>query len=203
PSGTEVDRRPISESPGWMVYPKAEIWEFKSLWDALQYIAAQFGWFLGYRWHGNTRRMQLILMGPPREKNAATADFHLSWKDDVYSAPLEITDRDVRNILVGTFWNRDTKQRETIIIRDEDSVAEFGPRVAQFDEGDTSIIDTPEEMQAFLEAALHDLKDLSGTTQIEMPLLPEMDVFAGIVLDDPRVSSEPLFYGVESVRHTL
>src|SRR5690606_7926277 len=203
PGGTEDDPRPISESPGWMVYPKAEIWEFKSLWDALQYIAAQFGWFLGYRWHKNTRRMQLILMEPPREKDAVTADFHLSWKDDVYSALLEITDRDVRNIIVGTFWNRDTEQRVTMMVRDEDSIAEFGPRAAQIDEGDTSLIDTPEEMERLLLAALHDLKDLSGTTQIEMPLLPEMDVFAGIVLDDPRVSSDPLFYGVESVRHTL
>src|SRR5690606_15887534 len=99
--------------------------------------------------------------------------------------------------------NRDTEQRVTMVVRDEDSVAEFGPRVAQFDEGDTSLIDTPEEMERLLLAALHDLKDLSGTTQIEMPLLPEMDVFAGIVLDDPRVASEPMFYGSESVRHTL
>src|SRR5690606_18454327 len=38
PSGTEDHPRPISESPGWMAYPKAEIWEFKSLWDALQFI---------------------------------------------------------------------------------------------------------------------------------------------------------------------
>src|SRR5690606_30648456 len=203
PGGTEGNPRPVSESPGWMAYPKPDIWEFKSLWDALQTVVAQFGWFLGYRWHENTRHMQFILMEPPREKDAATADFYLSWDDDIYTQDLEITDRDVRNVIVGTFYNRETQKRETIVVRDEDSATEFGPRVAQFDEGDTSLIDTPEEMQALLEAALHDLKDLSGTTQIEMPLLPGMDVFAGIVVTDPRVASGDEFYGVESVRHAL
>src|SRR5690606_40555491 len=131
-------------------------------WDALQFIVSQFGWFLGYRWHENTRHMQLILMEPPREKNAASADFHLSWKDDVYSAPLEITDRDVRNIIVGTFWDQDTEQRITMMGRDEDSIAEFGPRAAQTDEGDTSLIDTADEKEPLLLAAEHEPKRTSG-----------------------------------------
>src|SRR5690606_29965162 len=136
-------------------------------------------------------------------KDASTADFRLSWEDDIYTQDLEITDRDIRNVLVGTFLNRNTNQREIIVVQDATSIAEFGAKAAQFDEGELSLIDTPEEMTDLLNKALHDLKDLVATTRIDMPLLPEMDVYAGIVVTDPRVSSTDDFFGVESVRHTI
>src|SRR5690606_24036633 len=44
---------------------------------------------------------------------------------------------------------------------------------------------------------------MTATTQLQMPLLPTLDVFSDIVVTDPRVSSTDDFYGVESVRHVL
>lgn len=44
---------------------------------------------------------------------------------------------------------------------------------------------------------------MTATTQLQMPLLPTLDVFSGIVVTDPRVSSTDDFFGVESVRHIL
>src|SRR5690606_36979540 len=79
----------------------------------------------------------------------------------------------------------------------------YGPRAMQIEEGDASLIDTPEEAQRLANAALADLKDMTATTQIQMPLLPTLDVFSGIVITDPRVSSTDDFFGVEQVRHTL
>src|SRR5690606_33956737 len=52
-------------------------------------------------------------------------------------------------------------------------------------------------------AALHDLKDLTGVVRLTLPFMPELDVFAGITVSDPRISSTVDFYGVESVRHIL
>src|SRR5690606_13092586 len=66
-----------------------------------------------------------------------------------------------------------------------------------------SLIDTPEEAERLANAALADLKDLTATTQIQTPLLPTLDVFSGIVVTDPRLSSTDDFFGVESVRHVL
>jgi len=201
PSGTASDPRPIAESPGFMVTPY--VVEYMSVWDAIQQVAAQFGWFLGYRWHPNTGRMQLILMEPPRNKDASTADFHFSWEDDIYTQDLEITDRDIRNIVTVTFRNSATGERESVTVQDDTSIATYGPRAMQIEEGDASLIDTPEEAQRLANAALADLKDMTATTQLQMPLLPTLDVFSGIVVTDPRLSSTDDFYGVESVRHTL
>jgi len=201
PSGTASDPRPVSESPGFMVTPY--VVEYMSVWDAIQQVAAQFGWFLGYRWHPNTGRMQLILMEPPRNKDASTADFHFSWEDDIYTQDLEITDRDIRNIVTVTFRNSATGERESVTVQDDTSIAAYGPRAMQIEEGDASLIDTPEEAQRLANAALADLKDMTATTQLNLPLLPVLDVFSGIVVTDPRLSSTDDFYGVESVRHVL
>src|SRR5690606_19171972 len=73
----------------------------------------------------------------------------------------------------------------------------------QIEEGDASLIDTPEEAERLANAALADLKDMTATTRIQMPLLPTLDVFSGIVVTDPRLSSTDDFFGVEQVRHTL
>src|SRR5690606_21163569 len=151
----------------------------------------------------HTGRMQLILMEPPRNKDASTADFHFSWEDDIYTQDLEITDRDIRNIVTVTFRNSATGDRESVTVRDTDSIATYGPRAMQIEEGDTSLIDTPAEAQRLANAALADLKDMTATTQLQMPLLPTLDVFSGIVVTDPRLSSTDDFFGVESVRHTL
>src|SRR5690606_5255048 len=129
PSGTASNPRPIAESPGFMVTPY--VVEYMSVWDAIQQVVTQFGWFLGYRWHPNTGRMQLILMEPPRNKDATTADFYFSWEDDIYTQDLEITDRDIRNIVTVTFRNSATNDRESVTVQDDTSIATYGPRAMQ------------------------------------------------------------------------
>src|SRR5690606_11835243 len=116
---------------------------------------------------------------------------------------LEITDRDIRNVVTVTYRNSATGDRESVTVQDDTSIAAYGPRAMQIEEGDASLIDTPEEARRLANAALADLKDMTATTQLQMPLLPTLDVFSGIVVTDPRLSSTDDFYGVESVRHTL
>src|SRR5690606_4059654 len=116
---------------------------------------------------------------------------------------LEITDRDIRNVVTVTYRNSATGDRESVTVQDDDSIDTYGPRAMQIEEGDASLIDTPEEAQRLANAALADLKDMTATTQIQTPLLPTLDVFSGIVVTDPRVSSTDDFFGVESVRHVI
>ncbi|MDI6872106.1 MAG: hypothetical protein QME79_12335 [Bacillota bacterium] len=188
-------------SPGFMIKPYTV--EYVTVWDAIQQVAAQIGWFLGYRWDSATGQFRLTLMEPPRTKSAATVDFVLDYTDDFYAEELDITDADVRNAIKVTYRNSATGQRASVTVEDAASIAEYGCRAMQIEEADTSLIDTQAEAQALANAALADLKDLTATTRIEMPFLPTMDVFSGIVIHDPRVSSTDDFFGVESVLHTL
>src|SRR5690606_40774144 len=109
-------------------------------------------------------RMQLILMEPPRNKDAAAADFHFSWEDDIYTQDLEITDRDIRNIVTVTFRNSATGERESVTVKDDASIATYGPRAMQIEEGDASPIDTPEEARRLANAAPADRKDMTAPT---------------------------------------
>ncbi|HHW13507.1 MAG TPA: hypothetical protein GXX28_01065, partial [Firmicutes bacterium] len=110
---------------------------------------------------------------------------------------------DVRNAIKVTYRDSATGQRASVTVEDAASIAEYGRRAMQIEEADTSLIDTQAEALALANAALADLKDLTATTRIEMPFLPTMDVFSGIVIHDPRISSTDDFFGVESVRHGL
>src|SRR5690606_30844247 len=62
-------------SPGFMITPYQL--EYKTVWDAIQEIAAQIGWYLGYRRDQATDQFKLTFMEPPRSKGIDTADFVL------------------------------------------------------------------------------------------------------------------------------
>lgn len=188
-------------SPGFMIKPYKV--EYQSVWDAIQQIASQIGWFLGYRWDPNQDLYRLTFMEPPRTKSAETADFILDWQDDFYAQELDLNDADIRNVVKITYLNREKAFRQSVTIEDQASIDEYGRRAMQIEEGDTSLIDTEVEATNMAQAVLSDLKDLTGTTKLDMPLLPTMDIFSGIVVRDPRISSTDDFYGVESVRHSL
>jgi hypothetical protein len=188
--------------------------QFKSVWDALQEIATQRGWFLGYRPHPDTGEFVLTYMEPPRTKDATTADFVLDYEDDFYVEDLDVQDTDIRNVVTVLFNDKDdASKRKAVTVADAldvngdvvpgSSIAEYGRRAMQIAESATSQIDTVAEATDLANAALADLHDLTAAVRIEMPFLPNMDVFAGVVVHDPRISSTDDFYGIESVRHTL
>lgn len=176
--------------------------EFVSVWDVLQNIAAEFGWFLGYRYDPGTDQFRLTLLEPPRDKTAMNADWHFDWEDDIYIQDLDVTDRDIRNRIVVVY--RDLAgQRQSVTVEDAGSIAQYGLRAMQIDERDTELIKTSTAALQLANYALDDLAEQTATNQLTLPLIPRMDLFDGITVDDPRISSIAEFYGVESVRHTL
>lgn len=184
-------------SPGFMVLTY-EL-DYMSVWDAIQQVADQFGWFLGYRLVDG--EFKLILMEPPRQKD--TPDYVLNYEDDIYVQELEINDADVRNVVVVTYRDSETGQRATVTLEEETSINLFGRRAMQIEEADTSLIDTEEEAERFAQAALDDLHDLPAICRIDLPIFPQLDVFSTIQIHNPRISSTEDFYAVNSVRHTL
>lgn len=77
PSGTAGTPIDPTESPFFDInFEEDEPFgpEYVSVWGALQGIVAQFGWFLGYRYHEPTEQFQLVLMEPPRAKQPENID---------------------------------------------------------------------------------------------------------------------------------
>lgn len=199
-SGAETLYTPTS--PGFLLHPYRV--EYQSVWDAIQQIASQIGWWLGYRYMPQLgHQYALTLMAPPRSKNASTADWTLTAADDIYAQPLDISDADVRNVVAVTYKDRVLGKRRTVTASDAVSILEYGRRAMGIEEQDTSLIDTETEALALAQAAIDDLRDMTGTTRIVMPLMPHIELFDGIVVENPLVSDQDDFYGVDSVLHDL
>lgn len=176
--------------------------EFVSVWDALQDIAKEFGWFVGYRYYAPNKEFRLTLMEPPRDKTAVNADWHFDWEDDIYVQDLDITDRDIRNRIVVVYRDLAGK-RQQVMVQDAASISEYGLKPMQIDETDTQLIKDAAQALQLANFALADLSEQRATNSLTLPFIPRIDLFDGITVDDPRISSITEFYGVESVRHTL
>jgi hypothetical protein len=188
-------------SPGFMITPYKV--EYMTVADALMQIANQIGWWLGYRCNPATNAWELTLLEPPRDKDSSFADYTIDWTEDIIIQDLDISDQDVRNKVTIIYRDADTGERASVTVEDEDSIKEFGLRAMQIEESETSLIDTELEATAYGQAALHDLKDLNATSTIELPLMPELNIFDGLVVKNPMLSSTDDFFGVETVEHEL
>src|SRR5690606_37946508 len=169
-------------SPGFLV--TSYVAEYVTLWEALQTLASQtVGWYLGYRWRAETGHFELTLMEPPRDKDASTADYHLTAREDILVNDLGGSIADVRNLIKVTYRDSATGERRSVTVSDQPSIDEYGLRPMAIEEGDTSPIDTEEEARALANAALADLKDQHATTQIELPLFPWLDLMDGLAIE--------------------
>src|SRR5690606_20417949 len=74
--------------------------QYQSVWDAIQKVAAQFGWFVGDRWVPDQGDFCLVLMEPPRHKTADDADLVLSYVKDFYDHSDEMGDEYIGNLAV-------------------------------------------------------------------------------------------------------
>jgi hypothetical protein len=193
-------------SPGFQVLPYQL--EYKSIWDALQELASKFGWWLGFRRDPADNIFKLWLMEPPRGKDLNTADWHLTGSE-IYLKELEVSDIQIRNMVQIAFTDAATGQKVVLEpadypeLRDQKSIDEFGQRIMGIECQNTRLIDTQAEALIFGAAAVADLKNYAGNTRMELPLFPELDVFHGVGVTDPRLHSNEIFVGIFSVEHNI
>ena len=190
-------------SPGWMVYPQTELWKYRTTFDATQEIVSQFGWYLGFKWDRYTQKFRYTLMEPPRSKDKYSKDYTLTARNDLYAMDLDINDRDIRNSIKVSYIDSATGTKEDITVEDTDSINEYWRKPMQVGLDNTSLIDTAVEVNIFANSALADLKDLTGTSQINVPIFPQLDLYSGVNFDNPLVSSTVDFSGIESIRHRI
>src|SRR5699024_9717730 len=191
----------VDGAPEFLVRPYAP--QHTSVWDMMQQLVVQTGWYLGFRRHDDGV-VRLTLMDPPREKISPDWDFN---GDDVITASVDQSDADMRTSAVGFYVDANTKERTRVppsgFIENTEAVGELGVRkVMVFEEDNTSQIDTAGEMQTLLERAVHDLSHQFAATQVQLPALPELRLFDMIRVHLPRVGSAQSF-AVNNLQHTL
>jgi hypothetical protein len=197
--GTEQVSLYCPVATGFMITPYR--CEYQTIWDAIQQIVSQFGWWCGYKLDSTIGQFRLMLLQPPRTKTSP--DFTLDYMDDFYVEELEIKDTDIRNVVTVSFTDKSTGKPNSITVFDQDSINEFGRKAMTIGEKNTSLIDTPSEAFAMGNSALDDLKNIIGSVRIEMPFFPQMDIFSCVEAIDSRISSTQDFYAVTSIRHSL
>lgn len=172
---------------------------FKTVWDATQDIITQSGWFFGYRYDIEAEEWQLKILNPPRDKT--TADYELTATDDIYKQDLSIDDEDIRNAVKVRYQSTDTGSQSSVTATDQTSIDSYGRRPMEL--ANLSQIDTSSEANDLANAALEDLKDINAKTNIDMPIMPEMDLWDTFNLTYPEMSSTTDFFAVDSVRHHI
>jgi len=182
--------------------------EYISVWQAIQEVVKKVGWFLGYRWIDGAFR--LALMEPPRDNKEPSQV--LQHTDNIYIENLEIRDDWIRNAAIVSYYDPDQDEQFTLhfndhpsYLRDSESKEKYGGfwRVMVFEEGEDSFIDTQMQALRFGQTAVSDLKDLAATNRLNIPILPELDVFDVIAVSNPLTSSHAQIYAIESIRHSL
>lgn len=142
-------------SPGFDVtpYPVSKV----SVMDALQALAAKFGWDVRFKWDSGASAWRLTLWVVDRSKTTPDRTISPSRYFDVTNLTIDRTN--IRNALTGTYYDSALGSVQPITRTDPTSIGEYGRMWAEFDEGSDSPIDTAAEMTAMLDAALADLKD--------------------------------------------
>ena len=172
--------------------------QYKTVWEAIQDIATQRGWYLGFKMVNG--EWKLSFLEPPRSKT--TPDWTLTADDDIYTQDLTISAKDVRNLIKITYRDKTTGKRESVIVEDEASQARHGLMSMEIEESDTSNIDTEEEALRMANSALHDLSSQTSNTNINMPLFMDIDLFDIIAVENQFLSSTVDLFAVDSVSHS-
>lgn len=172
--------------------------QYKTVWEAIQDIATQRGWYLGFKMVNG--KWKLSFLEPPRSKT--TPDWTLTADDDIYTQDLTISAKDVRNLIKITYRDKSTGKRESVIVEDKASQARYGLMAMEIEEVDTSNIDTEEEALRMANSALHDLSSQTSNTNINMPLFMDIDLFDIIAVENQFLSSTVDLFAVDSVSHS-
>lgn len=179
----------------------------KTLGEVIDTLAAHVGGVVEDRW--GPSGFTLCVMVPNRV--SAFADPITTLGPEQY---LDVRDMgwdiaDVRNRLRLRFRNRDTREVQTIELKDEDSIAELGGypegvRSIEWTEPEGSALDTPEEAAEFLSIARSDLSTPMVVQEVENLFWPWIEL-GDYVQWEPnfKVSDVAFTWATVGFKHSL
>jgi hypothetical protein len=151
-----------------------------SVMEALQVLAKQRGWEIGYKWRESTSQFELTFDEPLRTKSIP--DYTMKPSRYLTVDQLTLDADDVRNAIHGVCYDRDTldssgnASRVEYSASDATSIAKHGRVWCEFAFGTTSQIDSTAELQHMVDAALADMKDPTAVQQVTMHIFPHLDL---------------------------
>lgn len=143
-------------SPGFLVAnPTGARQAKKSIMEALQQdYALSLGWACRYVFDNGTDTPRLTFFDIDRTKTVADDEFAPGEYEDITG--LEVSDAEVRNYIVGTYYDAAGKQHSRTV-QNATSQGQYGVKFMQIDLAIGDPIDTDAEMDAMLNAAVSDL----------------------------------------------
>jgi hypothetical protein len=164
--------------PAWSVktYKQTKM----SVMEALQVLAKQRGWEIGYKWRESTSQFELTFDEPVRTKSIP--DYTMKPSRYLTVDQLTLDADDVRNAIHGACYDRDVPDasgnpsRVEYSASDSASIAKHGRLWCEFAFGTTSQIDSTTELQHMVDAALADMKDPTAVQQVTMHIFPHLDL---------------------------
>jgi len=190
-----------SSSIAFAVLPY-EVEAHQTVWDATQEVATQMGWYLGYRYDVGTESFRYTLYEPDRDKGSSNADWNFSDTTDFFPTPITMSDRDIRNVVRVDYVNS-TGTSTSVSVQSSDSIAEFGRKAMIIAEGNVSLINTSSEATRLANYALEDLKQFSADIHMDMPLLPDLQLYDGVNVTHTQIASSAHFFAVNALKHKL
>jgi len=176
--------------------------QYETVWSAIQEIAFERGFYLGFMFDEDDGNYRLKYVYPDRLMDAESADYEINWETDIYNDEYNLSDKDIRNVCEVVYdRDEDDGTVRSAKVLDQESIDTYGRRFMRLDEEDTRFISNQTEAERLAQAAVNDLRELPAGQRVTLPFAPELDVLKGINIINPSLSDTKVFVGVESVNH--
>lgn len=193
-------------SPAWNVKPYTQ--QRQPVWEALQTITDQLGWWLRFEWDGS--KFELTLKEPAR--TSATVHKTLPITDEVACDKFAVDVWSIRNCVRVIYSDSATRDpngdplRKAVEVKDTTSIAKYGgfERWCELAESSSSAIDTSTEANRLANAVLADLKEPLAGLGVTFPPDPYLELGDRItmVADGLRYTADQTL-AIASIRQTF
>ena len=190
----------LGDTEGWSLRPYTQA-RGVSPWAACRALALQMGWDFRYWWHSDGTYAPTLLE-PSRDTSSPTITFTQAQFTDL--PKLRLNGTDVRNAGELRYFDTAAGGIQVVTAEDAGSIAAYGRRPFGMEESAASNIDTEEEAQQFIDAAVADMATPYVEQDARHPYLWPLQL--GDVLAYPAVAThytDAQAFGLVGIRHEV
>lgn len=190
----------VVDSPTYLVKPFRQ--QKQSVLEALRALAQLVGYDVRAKYDPGTSAYRLALYRPNRTVAVAQRTFGPNDYTSITQHSISLAD--VRNAIRVIYTDRTTGKRESVTATDAASIAKYGRRFMEIEEGPDSPLGSAAESLALAEPVRDDLRDPAITQTVTMPFLYSAEVNDYYAWAPNGVHFDSIQYGaVVSVRHSF
>lgn len=198
--GTTTLWTPTSPSFNILLYRQQRM----SVLSAITQLVQLIGWDCREVWDDGTSAFRLKLYEPNRAASTGDVDWSFDGSKYYDVNRLDISRADVRNVVSVLYTSSGSTGLNSVTAQDTTSIARFGRRWMEIQEGDESSITSSSEAQALADAALADLADPLADQEIVLPYFwpAELQDYQEYLANGVHYSTDQL-WSIYGLRHVL